>query len=230
MTRVAACIGVAVCFALLASGTALAQSTPQPVGAVATLKDVSGNTIATAELKEDNGKVAVALALPSPSALTGKHGVHIMDVGRCDPPDFASAGNIFNPYGKKHGLLAQGGPMAGDLPNVAMPLQRFNAPALGATLGPGPGSLFGPNGTSIVIFAGEDDGLTSPEGNAGARMACGVITAASQAGATNTTAAGQPGTTSTNAGLTLGPALIIVLLGVALIGAGLLLRRPRRGP
>jgi hypothetical protein len=142
-----------------------------------------------------------------------------MEVGRCDPPEFSSAGGIFNPFGKQHGLLATGGPMAGDLPNLNMPLQRYNAPALGATIGPGPGSLFGPRGTSLVIYAGADDEVTNPEGNAGTRVACGVITPAGQ----SSTSTGQ----TTNPGFTLGPALIIAILGAGLIGAGLVLRRPQ---
>jgi Cu-Zn family superoxide dismutase len=213
-------VGVTFCLAQPVA----AQPTPPPAGALADIKDASGKTVATAEIREDSGKVAISLLLPSPSPLTGKHGFHIMDVGRCDPPTFVSAGGIFNPFGKRHGILAQGGAMVGDLPNLAMPLQRFNAPALGATLGSGQGSLFGPNGTSLVIFAGEDDGLTDPEGNAGARIACGVISASGQLAATQPSSSAESG----NAGWTLGPALIIVVLGAALIGAGLVLRRPRR--
>jgi Cu-Zn family superoxide dismutase len=182
--------------------------------------------MATAELKEDTGKVTVSLLLPTPSPLSGKHGIHVMDVGRCDPPDFASAGSIFNPFGKKHGLLAAGGPMAGDLPNLAMPLQRYNAPAIGATLGPGPASLLGPIGTSLVIFASEDDGVTAPEGNAGPRIGCGVISVSGQTTSAVSTPVGpQAAAPSSDAGQTLGPALVIVGLGALLIGLGLVLRR-----
>jgi Cu/Zn superoxide dismutase len=39
---------------------------------------------------------------------------------RCDPPDFATAGGIFNPSGKQHGLRNPDGPMAGDLPNLVV--------------------------------------------------------------------------------------------------------------
>ena len=70
--------------------------------------------------------------------------------------------------------------MAGDLPDLTMPLQRYNAPALGASLGAGPASLLGPRGASLVIYASEDDGVSDPEGNAGARIGCGVITTAAQ--------------------------------------------------
>jgi Cu-Zn family superoxide dismutase len=244
MARNAARIGVTVALAIAWAGltlpllSAAAQQQTAGPAAAADIRDAAGRTLASAELREDAGKVQVALVLPSPSPLTGKHGLHIMEIGRCDGPDFASAGGIFNPLGKKHGILASGGAMVGDLPNLTMPLQRYNAPALGATLGPGPTSLLGPRGTALVIYAAEDDGLTDPEGNAGARIACGVIAAAGQVGVPAVVQAPQgiaridiqPSTpsASSNPGLTLGPAIIVVVLGVALIGAGLLLRRPRR--
>jgi Cu-Zn family superoxide dismutase len=43
------------------------------------------------------------------------------------------------------------------------------------TLGDGPNSLFHPGGTALVIHANADDYKTDPTGNAGARIACGVI-------------------------------------------------------
>jgi Cu-Zn family superoxide dismutase len=218
------------CITLIVGGISACLSLPaaaqQPLTAAAEIKDTSGRTIATAELKEDTGKVSVSILIPTPSPLSGKHGIHVMDTGRCDPPDFVSAGAIFNPFGKNHGLLAQGGPMVGDLPNLAMPLQRYNAPAIGGTLGPGPASLLGPRGASLVIFAREDDGVTAPEGNAGARIGCGVISTSGQtASAAPLPAASQAAAPSPDAGQTLGPALLIVGLGAGLIGLGLALRR-----
>src|ERR1700694_3408915 len=99
---------VAMALAIAWLPAAAQQQANTTTGAVADIKDVSGKTIATAELREDQGKVQVALSLPSPSPLTGKHAIHIMEVGRCDPPDFLSAGVIFNPFGKNHGILASG--------------------------------------------------------------------------------------------------------------------------
>jgi superoxide dismutase, Cu-Zn family len=258
MARISFIVAIAFAWPSAALGSPVASAQQQqPPGATADIRDASGRALGSAEFREDQGKVQVTLVLPTPSTLTGKHGLHIMDTGRCDAPDFASAGGIFNPLGKKHGILASGGAMVGDLPNLAMPLQRYNAPALGASLATGPTSLLGPRGTALVIYANEDDGLTDPEGNAGARVACGVIVA----GGTNagglsavvtppltTAAQSAPGTAqvrlpaaapasapsasapsgASTAGLTLGPAIIIVVLGAALIGAGLLLRRPRR--
>jgi len=224
-TRLVIALLVGAVSACLSLPVAAQQQANRTAGAVAEIKDVSGKTIATAELTEDLAKVQVALVLPSPSPLTGKHAIHVMEVGRCDPPDFISAGAIFNPFGKKRGILASGGAMVGDLPNLTMPLQRYNAPALGASIAPGPGSLFGPRGTSLVIYANLDDEQTDPDGNSGARIACGVITAAGQA---TTAGQGVPSGQSSTGGLTFGPALLIAVLGAALIGAGLFLRRPRR--
>ena len=45
----------------------------------------------------------------------GIHGLHVHAIGRCDPPDFASAGPHWNPAGKKHGMNNPAGPHAGDL-------------------------------------------------------------------------------------------------------------------
>ena len=67
--------------------------------------------------------------------------------------------------------------------NFANGLTSYNTSAPGASLGPGPASLLGPNGTALVIYSGEDDQLTEPDGRAGSRIACGVILAAAAPGA-----------------------------------------------
>jgi Cu-Zn family superoxide dismutase len=104
-------------------------------------------------------------------------------VGKCEPPDFASAAGHFNPEGKKHGLLSPQGPHAGDLPNLPVAADgtgQLNYVARGVTLGSGSGSLFDADGTAVVIHAGPDDHKTDPAGNSGARIACGVIQKVSQ--------------------------------------------------
>jgi superoxide dismutase, Cu-Zn family len=163
---------------VLAAGRAQAQV--PPVGASAEVRDATGRLVATAEFREGRGEALVTILFPTPSTLTGTHAVHIMEVGRCDPPDFLTAGNIFNPGNKKHGRQNPEGPMAGDLPNVNFTagLTSYNTSAPGATLAPGPASLLGPNRTSVVIFSGEDDQLTDPDGKSGSRIACGVVTPA----------------------------------------------------
>ena len=109
----------------------------------------------------------------------GMHGFHIHAIGKCDPPDFQTAGGHFNPFGKKHGLKSPEGPHAGDLPNLEVGPDgrgKIEATVGGLTLGKeGLVVLLGSNGTAVVIHAGPDDGMTDPAGNAGARIACGVI-------------------------------------------------------
>ena len=99
-------------------------------------------------------------------------------VGKCDAPDFKTAGPHFNPDGKKHGTKNPEGPHAGDLSNFEVGADgraKVSLLATRVTLGEGPNSLFHPEGTSLVIQEKPDDYMTHPAGNAGARIACGVV-------------------------------------------------------
>lgn len=162
-----------------------ARAQVPPVGATAEVRDAANRLVATAEFREGRGEALITLRFPSPPVLSGTHGVHIHEMGRCDPPDFLTAGGIFNPTNKKHGRQNPQGPEIGDLPNINVTtgLTTYNTSAPGATLGSGQASLLGPNRTALVVFSGEDDQMTDPEGNAGSRIACGVITAAPAAAA-----------------------------------------------
>ena len=104
----------------------------------------------------------------------GLHGVHVHAVGRCDPPDFASAGSHWNPAGKQHGLNNPAGPHGGDLPNVEVAANGV----LGSTVtlpGASMASLLDADGAALVIHAAADDYRTDPSGNSGARIACAVV-------------------------------------------------------
>jgi Cu-Zn family superoxide dismutase len=110
----------------------------------------------------------------------GKHGIHVHAVGRCEAPEFKTAGAHFNPTDKQHGLQNPAGAHSGDLPNLVVDQEgrgKATFTAKGATLGEGKGSLLGPEGTALVIHADPDDEKTDPAGNSGARIACGVIRA-----------------------------------------------------
>jgi superoxide dismutase, Cu-Zn family len=177
----------------------LAMAQVPLVGASAEIRDASGRLIANADLREGRGEVLITLTFATPPALTGTHGFRIHEVGRCDAPDFATAGNGFNPFNKKHGRQNPDGPQVGDLPNVnfVTGLTSYNTSAVGATLAQGPASLLGTNGTALIIYSGEDDQLTDPDGKAGNRIACGVINPVNAAAASPVPAAaggGRPAT------------------------------------
>jgi len=160
---------------VLASSSAVHAQVPT-VGASADVRDANGRLVATADFREGRGEVQITVTFPNPPVLSGSHALHINDTGRCDPPDFSTSGNIFNPFNKKHGRQNPDGSEVGDLPNVnfSTGLTAYNTTAIGATLGQGPGSLLSPS-RSFVIFSGEDDQKSDPDGNPGSRIACGVI-------------------------------------------------------
>jgi len=144
--------------------------------AQSTLKNADGKDVGTAALTQAPGGVLINLALTGLPA--GEHAFHVHAVGKCEPP-FTSAGGHFNPTGKKHGIMAAEGAHAGDMPNLHIPasgdlkLEVMNA---GVTLEKDkPNSLLGPQGTALVIHASKDDYKTDPTGEAGGRIACGVV-------------------------------------------------------
>jgi Cu-Zn family superoxide dismutase len=117
--------------------------------------------------------VVAAAGLPE-----GQHGFHLHTVGRCDQPDFTSAGPHLNPAGNRHGLDNPQGPHLGDLPNLTVSLRGTAAAtiALRGTQAQLLEQLFDSDGTSVIVHAQPDDGSTEPTGNAGARIACGLLT------------------------------------------------------
>ncbi len=146
--------------------------------ASAELHDAAGRVVGLAQLTEDANGVWITLVVNG--LPWGAHGIHIHNVGRCDPPDFASAGDHFNPSRQAHGLYAVGGPHAGDLPVLIVGTegnamyQTIN-PRVTLALGNPAASLFDGDGTALVIHIGPDDQSTEPAGNSGGRIACGVI-------------------------------------------------------
>ena len=160
-------------------GAIILALTSLPVAAQsakALLKSGEGKDVGSAELTQTPAGVVIRLAVKGLPA--GEHAFHVHGVGKCEPP-FTSAGGHFNPSGKKHGMMADEGYHAGDMPNLHIPtsgeivVEVLNA---AITLEKGkPNSLSGPDGTALIIHAGKDDYKTDPTGEAGGRIACGII-------------------------------------------------------
>jgi Cu-Zn family superoxide dismutase len=163
--------------AAVVAGCASAPGDRAPLSAEATLKDKDGKPVGSATLIETPEGVRVAVTgyrLPP-----GAHGLHVHAVGRCDPPEFTTAGGHFNPGNKQHGKMNPAGPHAGDLPNLMVAASGqggIDVTTRAFTLSPGASSLLGDKGAAIVVHANADDDKTDPTGNAGGRIACGVIT------------------------------------------------------
>jgi Cu-Zn family superoxide dismutase len=143
--------------------------------AVATMISPEGDDLGTVTLYEPNNGVGVVVDARLINMPAGAHAFHIHETGRCDAPDFKSAGGHANPSGKKHGIASAEGMHAGDLPNIHVPENGSLRVEMFATLIRLDSSLYDADGAAIVIHAGPDDYSTDPAGDAGARIACGVI-------------------------------------------------------
>jgi Cu-Zn family superoxide dismutase len=103
----------------------------------------------------------------------GKHGFHIHEKGDCSAPDASSAGGHFNPMHQHHGGPTSAEHHVGDLGNI-----EADASGNAKLNWKGKMNLTGTDsivGKSVVVHDKEDDLKTDPAGNAGPRVACGVI-------------------------------------------------------
>lgn len=164
---------VAIALAATAAMAQQHQHDGKSGGAVATLAAADGAARGKAMLSDTaKGLMVHVMAEGLPA---GVHGLHLHMVGKCDGPDFASAGAHWNPAGKKHGHDNPEGAHSGDLPNITIGANgkgMAHAIVAGATLA----DLMDADGAALVIHAGPDDYKTDPSGNSGGRIACGVVT------------------------------------------------------
>ncbi|HEX3157110.1 MAG TPA: superoxide dismutase family protein [Gemmatimonadaceae bacterium] len=142
----------------------------------ATLRTADGRPAGTVTLV-DLGGTGVLVRASFTNLPAGPHALHFHDVGLCEPP-FTTAGGHFNPSGRQHGFLNPQGEHAGDLPNftaAADGTANLETLAPSVSLGSGAGSLLGGDGTAMMVHATGDDYRSDPAGNAGDRIACGVV-------------------------------------------------------
>lgn len=153
-------------------------SAAQKAHAVARLKNLEGKPVGSIDFAAVNRGVLITFDLHD--LPPGPHAIHLHTSGNCDAKSgFTAAGPILTLIpGKQHGYLAEGGPEAGDLPNqFAGADGRLHASVIstGFGLGNGKRSIFDRDGVAIIVDARGDDYRTQPLGNAGDRIACGVV-------------------------------------------------------
>ncbi|MGD9913799.1 MAG: superoxide dismutase family protein [Rhizobiaceae bacterium] len=159
--------------ALLFSAAASAQEAT----AFAAMKHLDGTQAGTVTFKETkSGQLRVTFEMTGMKP--GPHAVHVHEKGLCDEAGkFESAGPHYS-GGKEHGIDHDKGPHAGDLPNVhvgqdgVLKAEFFTATL---SLSDGPNPLLDADGSSVMVHAGPDDHASQPGGDAGDRIACGIV-------------------------------------------------------
>lgn len=165
----------AVLLALSVAGVAHAAVTTAEVE----LKPTQGSTTAgTVRFKQQDGQLQIDADIAG--LAPGVHGFHLHEKGDCSAPDGTSAGGHFNPAGQQHGGPQNAPHHGGDFGNITADASgkaalHLSVPTSQISLDAGaPGNIIG---RGMIVHADADDFVTQPTGNAGKRLACGVVVA-----------------------------------------------------
>jgi Cu-Zn family superoxide dismutase len=154
------------------------QSTPEePLRATAALQPTKGSKAFGEATFEEVGNKTRVIIFAQGLKPDAEHGFHIHEAGDCSSGDGMSAKGHFNPLGKPHGPPTAAERHAGDLPSLRAGKDgraKLEVEVDAITVRAGPASIVG---RGLIIHADPDDYKTQPTGNAGARIACGVIKA-----------------------------------------------------
>ncbi|HZU36026.1 MAG TPA: superoxide dismutase family protein [Gemmataceae bacterium] len=172
MTRIAAVTLALLGTALWVSAHNADQEGSQPSGAIAVMHGLGNNHVhGTVTFTQDGDEIEVHIHL---AGLTpGEHAFHIHEFGDCSSNDGMSAGGHFNPEHHQHGHRTRGPRHVGDLGNIKADDQgnvdkTFKDKVIKLS---GPHSILG---RSVIVHEKADE-YTQPVGNAGGRVACGVV-------------------------------------------------------
>lgn len=171
----AAILGLAACSHKQPQETVAPPVATGPQKAQAVLKSVKGQNIkGMIHFTEEGGVMKIETMVDN--LKSGPHGFHIHENGDCSAADFATAGGHFNPHGTKHGSKDSMERHVGDFGNLTADNKRkayttLTVPGLSLT------GSHGIIGKAVIIHKDKDDLKSQPTGNAGGRIACGVIEA-----------------------------------------------------
>ncbi|HEY7742782.1 MAG TPA: superoxide dismutase family protein [Burkholderiales bacterium] len=167
------CVLAAACGAVLATGCAMMEE--KDATATAVLEPRSGSNVrGTVTFTQAGDVVRVSGTVTGHSK--GPRGFHIHAMGDCSAHDAMSAGGHFNPTNSKHGGPYDPVRHAGDLGNLnfgADGTAKVNFVVGDISVRTGQANDI--VGRALMVHADRDDLKTDPTGNAGGRVACGVI-------------------------------------------------------
>ena len=150
--------------------------------ASADLQTADGRSVGTVWFRSlESGEVELSAELSGlEGARAGEHGLHVHENGECEPPTFESAGGHFDPTGAPHGAPDDSEHHAGDFGNITISEDGSGEKTVTSqilTVAPGPNSVVG---KAVVLHEGQDDLVSQPTGDAGGRLACGVVALSSE--------------------------------------------------